>query len=313
MFQRPEWIVAWCRAFGTGALRTVALRRAGRLVGLAPLHVRRQGGARVLELLGTGVSDYPDVLIDPHCAPEATRALFRWIAEDAAFDSCAFDCLRADSVLLHAPAPRRFHDGVEHAEVAPALDLRAGLTAWLADLPRVVRTNLRRGWNRASRIGLERDHGDGDRDEYLTALVALHGARWNARGEAGVLATAETQAFHRAVIAAFGARGMLAFRGLRSAGRLVAVVYAFRDRDCERLYLSGFDPELAHSSVGTLAVHHAIECAAERGAHEVDFMRGAEAYKYAWGARDRLLYRRRLTPRERLVDAIPPADSARRP
>jgi CelD/BcsL family acetyltransferase involved in cellulose biosynthesis/glycosyltransferase involved in cell wall biosynthesis len=311
MFQRPEWIVPWCRAFGVTELRTVALRRAGRLIGLAPLHVRKHAGARVLELLGTGVSDYPDVLIDPSGTEEATRALFRWIAEDAGFDACAFDCLRADSALLHAPAPRRFDDGVEPAEVAPVLDLRTGLAAWFTELPRIARTNLRRGWNRASRLGLTRDHGDGDGAEYFSALVALHGACWSARGQAGVLAAAETQSFHRAVIAAFAARGMLAFRGLRCAGRLVAVVYGFRDRGTERLYLSGFDPELAGSSVGTLAVHHAIECAAERGADEVDFMRGAEPYKYMWGARDRMLYRRRLTPHVRAQDAAPAP--ARRP
>jgi CelD/BcsL family acetyltransferase involved in cellulose biosynthesis len=309
MFQRPEWLLPWCRAFQLGALRSVALRRGRRLIGLAPLHVRARTGARVLTLLGTGLSDYPDVLLEPSCTAEALRALSRWIAQDAAFDACEFECLRADSALLRLPPAARFQDRLERAEVAPALELAAPADAWRAALSRKLRTDLQRGWNRAQRAGIERDRGEADPAEYFAALVRLHAACWRARGQPGVLDDAAVQAFHRAAIEAFAARGMLAFCGLRRAGELVAVVYAFRDRGRERLYLSGFDPELAHASVGTLAVAHAIELAAERGAREVDFMRGGEAYKYAWGARDRVLYRRTLAALAAASDA--PGSAAR--
>jgi CelD/BcsL family acetyltransferase involved in cellulose biosynthesis len=42
----------------------------------------------------------------------------------------------------------------------------------------------------------------------------------------------------------------------------------------------------------------AIEAAAEEGAREFDFLRGREAYKYRWGARDRPTFGRRLRSRQ---------------
>jgi glycosyltransferase involved in cell wall biosynthesis/CelD/BcsL family acetyltransferase involved in cellulose biosynthesis len=312
MFQRPEWLLAWCRAFRPGALRSIALRSGGRLIGLAPLHVRVQGEERVLALLGAGVSDYPDVLLDPEHADAALGALSRWIAQDAAFDGCDFECLRESSALLRLAPPRRLHDCVERAETAPVLELGPSPEAWRARLPRALRTNLQRGWNRARRLGIERDCGAPDPLEYLAALVQLHGACWRARGSQGVLHDPAVQAFHREVAMTFARRDLLAFRGLRRDGRLVAVVYGFRDRACERLYLSGSDPELVRASVGTLAVQHAIECAAVRGAREVDFMRGAEAYKYVWGARDRPLYRRSWLRRARAAEHADAAATTRR-
>jgi len=50
-------------------------------------------------------------------------------------------------------------------------------------------------------------------------------------------------------------------------------------------------------SVGSVLVAHAIEQAVRGGAKTFDFLRGAEDYKYAWGAQDRMNKRRRLTRR----------------
>jgi CelD/BcsL family acetyltransferase involved in cellulose biosynthesis len=44
-FLRSEWIDAWWRAFGAGQLELLIARKAGRLVGIAPLY-RRHGAIR---------------------------------------------------------------------------------------------------------------------------------------------------------------------------------------------------------------------------------------------------------------------------
>jgi CelD/BcsL family acetyltransferase involved in cellulose biosynthesis len=41
-------------------------------------------------------------------------------------------------------------------------------------------------------------------------------------------------------------------------------------------------------------VAHAIEQAVREGATTFDFLRGAEDYKYAWGAKDRVNQRRQI-------------------
>jgi hypothetical protein len=52
-------------------------------------------------------------------------------------------------------------------------------------------------------------------------------------------------------------------------------------------YIGGFEPDLAVFSPGTLLLAHAIDAAIAAGRLEVDFLRGAEPYKYRFGARDR--------------------------
>jgi CelD/BcsL family acetyltransferase involved in cellulose biosynthesis len=59
-------------------------------------------------------------------------------------------------------------------------------------------------------------------------------------------------------------------------------------------YIGGFDPDRAALSPGALLLGHAIEAAVREGAVAFDFLRGREAYKLRWGARDTHTHRRRL-------------------
>jgi CelD/BcsL family acetyltransferase involved in cellulose biosynthesis len=109
-----------------------------------------------------------------------------------------------------------------------------------------------------------------------------------------MLAAEIDQSFHREV-----ARGMLAAASLRMYSmrindRVVAIFYGFAHHDTVYYYLSGYDPSLEKFSPGTVIVAHAIEQALRDGAKSFDFLRGAEEYKYAWGATDRMNQRRRL-------------------
>lgn len=80
------------------------------------------------------------------------------------------------------------------------------------------------------------------------------------------------------------ARGTLRFHMVRLSGRIVAVHFGFQWRGRHYYYIGGFDPDFASLSVGSVLLHHAIRSAADEGASEFDFLRGAESYKYRWGA-----------------------------
>jgi CelD/BcsL family acetyltransferase involved in cellulose biosynthesis len=56
-------------------------------------------------------------------------------------------------------------------------------------------------------------------------------------------------------------------------------------------YLGGFDPAWDRFSPGSLLIQYALEFAREAGDSCFDFLRGAEPYKYRWGAVDRPQYR----------------------
>ncbi|HXG59226.1 MAG TPA: GNAT family N-acetyltransferase, partial [Thermoanaerobaculia bacterium] len=108
------------------------------------------------------------------------------------------------------------------------------------------------------------------------------------------LADDVTRAFHRDAARRMLGAGALRMYGMRIGGRIVAVFYGFAHRETVYYYLSGYDPSLERLGPGTLVVAHAIEQAVREGAAWFDFLRGAEAYKYGWGATDRINRRRRL-------------------
>ncbi|HJT16520.1 MAG TPA: GNAT family N-acetyltransferase, partial [Thermoanaerobaculia bacterium] len=105
-------------------------------------------------------------------------------------------------------------------------------------------------------------------------------------------------AFHRDVAAAMLDTGVLRMYAMSLDDRPIAVFYGFADASTVYYYLSGYDPELEKLSPGTLIVAHAIESAIGDGAATFDFLRGAEDYKYTWGAKDRMNKRRQLIKSE---------------
>ena len=256
------------------------MRRRGRLVALLPL-VREPN--RALALAGAGVSDYLDVLIDPAEEPLASQVIARVLATSSR--PLAAHELRATSFLARArlagasPAIRELP--------CPALALPAS-----GPLDEVVPPGFRRrlayARRRAAREGFRLETAaSATLDEQLGALFRLHAARWGRRGQAGVLAAPAVEDFHRDAASALFRSGLLALHGLRDpAGALVAVSYGFRARDRAYLYLSGFDPALSRYSPGALVVGHSIDEAYAAGARVCDFLRGAEPYKYDWGAID---------------------------
>ncbi len=267
-FQRPGWLLASRRWLGTGgAPRVAILRRGVRLVGVVPLEVR--GG--VLRLIGEGVTDYLDAIVEPEVdAATLTEAVRRAAAGAGALELAA---LRPGSPLLRLA----LGGGAAPSTPSPVVALDT------ARVPRRAAYELRR----LARHSPRWEDEAGDPGALLAALFELHRARWAARGEPGVLDAPALEGFHRDAAAALHRRGLLRLIGLSLGGRLRAVLYGFTDHGRFLYYLSGFDPEIARLSPGRLLIARAIERARLDGAFELDFLRGGEPYKYEWGAVDR--------------------------
>ena len=131
----------------------------------------------------------------------------------------------------------------------------------------------------------------------LDELVRLHAMRWTSLGEAGVLADPRVRAFHREAAPGLLAMGALRLQVLRIGHVIAAAIYALlAGTDRLFFYLSGFDPAFAFQSPGTILLGTMIEQAISEGRRELHFLRGKEAYKYAWGGNDRMNSAIRLTP-----------------
>jgi CelD/BcsL family acetyltransferase involved in cellulose biosynthesis len=300
-FQSPEWQIAWWRHLGGGELRIIALRHGERLVGLAPLFLYGPSDApRRLALIGSGISDYDDVLLEPEHATSGMDAIFGQIAAwRTEWSSCAFPELRKDSPLLHARVPQTLRAHVAPSSTCPVLPMAESFEALERDMGHTHRIKLRQCQRRLERAGgatleLASDH---DVHALLDALVQLNERRWRERTEHGVLDDARVRALHHDVAPELLARGCLRLFALRLGGSIIAVLYAFVWRERLYCYLSGLDPASRYYSPGVALLRAAIEYAIAQGIREVDFLRGAERYKYLWGAVDHLNYGLHLSPR----------------
>lgn len=283
-FASPAWLRPWWDAFRPGRLATVAVRQDGRLAGLAPLWLEEGPQGRRLLPLGLGITDHLDVLVHPD-APGAGAALVEAVLSLPGWDVWSLEELAPDAMALGLALP-----GAEIADhgTCPVLSLEG------EHIPSAKRRKLRMSLNRiARRSGQVSEPTDLSR--FLDDLIALHGARWRERGEAGVLDDPAVRRFHEAALPRLAAAGLVRLFTLTIEGRVAGAYYGLHHRDRAYAYLGGFDPAFAFESPGTVLMGHAIEAARREGAREFDLLRGQEPYKYEWGAVDRA--NRRLTLR----------------
>jgi CelD/BcsL family acetyltransferase involved in cellulose biosynthesis len=135
----------------------------------------------------------------------------------------------------------------------------------------------------------------------LDALARLHAQRWAREGLPGVLGAPGVLEAHRDAVPQLLAEGVLRLFALQLDGQPLAVLYGLADAPRAAVprwcyYIGGFDPAFAALSPGSLAVAQAIDLAQDEGAAVFDFLRGAEPYKYRWGARDEPRFTLRVTP-----------------
>ena len=285
-FQSPHWLLPWWRSFGSDAPFVVMSSTNGKLEALAPLYILRDEDSdeSLGMFIGTGISDYLDILGDPEPLADAIAS-----ADCQLWD---FQQLRPTSSLLSMPLRDGWSDNVEEQEPCPILALD-DLDQSLSTHARKKLRYYRRCAERLGEVRYETANAD-SLDALLQSLFELHAARWQRRGLPGVLADETTQHFHRDAARRMLDAGALRMYAMHIGNRVRGVFYGFAHHDTVYYYLSGYDPDLEKISIGNTLVAHAVDEAIRDGAKVFDFLRGAEEYKYAWGAKDRMNRRRQM-------------------
>jgi CelD/BcsL family acetyltransferase involved in cellulose biosynthesis len=279
-FQSPAWLLPWWQAFGTGRPRVALLREPGdTVVGVLPLY-ELEG---VLRPIGAGLTDLQDALLAPELEDTAAASLLAAVLDRP----CELTDLPPAAALRHAPAPPGWRSELRESDPCPVLHPAA--------VPARQRRKLRMARHRAERQGgwQVETATPATLAQALDALIRLHATAFAARGQPGGFADKRVIAFHRQAAPLLLEAGALRLATLRVGGTIAAAAYGLLAPGRLLLYLGGWDPALAFVSPGTLLIGAMIEqAAAER--REVDFLRGGEGYKYAWGAVDRRNATRRL-------------------
>jgi CelD/BcsL family acetyltransferase involved in cellulose biosynthesis len=281
-FHTREYLMAYRRAFGA---RKKFHRLRGEEYSFAYLMTRGRS-ARRLEWWGAGIHDIGGALYD---SPRAARALWQKIETLAArHEGAHLAQIPANCRLVELAQASGWR--VTDAEKCPVLSLPPSWDEYLKMLGRNMREQIRRYPKRLEKeFKVEYSFAQSEAEVQLALdnLFRLHGARWRARGQTGVLATPRRQKFHRAVCSAFFKRDWLRLWTLRCNGTAVCVLLNYFYDHKYYFFIGGFAPEYSRWSVGTCLFSQVLQRAIAEGATEFDFLKGEEEYKYRFGACNR--------------------------
>ena len=297
VFQSWEWLHSWWRHLGSGDLWLLAMRRQGRLIGLAPLFRSRYLGLplRRLRLIGAGASDRLGFILDREFERTAADHFVQYLAHHSGdWEVLDLQQLPEESALAQTAAPTGLRTHQYQQDVLPWLPLPASWDELLGGLSQRFRQNLRYSARRLEReFSVQYRCADSaSLDTDLEAFIRLHQARWRERGLPGALWGGRIRGFHRQAAPLLLERGWLKLYSLDLDGESVASLYCLRCGGRVSYYLGGMDPAFARYSPGTVLTAHAIRDAIATGATEFDFLRGDEEYKFAWKPQVRANLRR---------------------
>ncbi|MBE7414325.1 MAG: GNAT family N-acetyltransferase [Deltaproteobacteria bacterium] len=285
-FQSPQWLLPWMRHLGDGRPFALALRKNGALSALLPLMLRGEEAA----FMGTGVSDYLDMLALPEAGDEAASTIFEYLLRRKdSWGRCALYELRAGSPLLKASPPSGLKSSRSAGEPCLVVNLLDRADKLGRRGPRSGKNGskrTRRMLEESGELTVETANGR-SLSGLLDSFFRLHEMRWRALGGTGVLNGPEIRSFHVEAASGLLEKGVLRLYRMRYRGADFAALYALIH--CGRMYayLNGFDPAFLEFSPGAHILRRAVEDAINEGVRELDFLRGGEKYKYAWGPDER--------------------------
>jgi CelD/BcsL family acetyltransferase involved in cellulose biosynthesis len=243
---------------------------------------------RRLSILGTGCSDYLDILATPGREDDVVEGFYKYLAESSRWDAIDLQQLREGGLLRACAGPA---DGgplrcVEtDQERCPYLALPPDWESLTKSFGKKTRSNIGyydRALQKSYAVAMGCVAGPDEADSELSRLFALHSRRWNKRLLPGVFVGRRVQRFHRELSRALLARGWLRLFYLRLDGVTQASLYCFSYGGRMCYYQAGFDPAYARFSPGTVLTAHAMRAAIDEGCTVFDLLRGDEPYKAKW-------------------------------
>ncbi len=234
-----------------------------------------------IEFLGTGPSDYMDVLFCPELGEETQKQALDQLlyAAQAHWPSLPF-------VLRNVRAPRSTLATLQHLPgwhisplretPAPALDMDQAPKKILNS------KSQRRNWRMLAKQGDLQTHYSQDATwiaAHLEDLFNLHIARWAPTPTPSMFLHTKHKAFFRAWVHALGPTGALRWTSMTLDNALVAAHLGLQDKKRTLWYKPSYSLDFSKASPGTLLMREAVAQAQREGAQVFDMTIGGEGYK----------------------------------
>lgn len=315
VFLSWEWLFSWWKEFHNRfALYIIVVRNhSGELVGIAPLCIKKRWNSlpfRVLTFLGSSYvsSEYLDIISRPDCEPAVVSEIFKMIHSNAG----GWDCIKFTDALESSLCSRLYTTlsltnkyVVEKtvAEECSYLKLADNKDDMLSRFSGSLKSTIKRRSKKLEKKGAVVDclDAEGMVEPCINRLFDLHQKRWNSIGIKGNFRDKAIKSFHTEVSNLLLNRALLKLYTLTVDEKAIAVLYTFEFKGTLFYFQSGYDPDSANFSPGTVLMWRCICDAIDRGVTQFDFLRGPEYYKSLWADSVNTTYSMLLIPSERVV------------
>lgn len=310
VFLTWEWLFTWwCTFHEKRTLYIITVRCLdGELKGVGSFCVESGWDGlplKALTFLGAShvSSEYLDLICDADCESSIGSAIFDVICRDTS----SWDCVALTDILETSLAYRTFKLLASNkgyavkeliAEVCPSLSLAESPELMLSQFKGQLRSTIKRRSKKMVEIGAEIKSLESEDEHlfYIESLFELHQKRWNSVGIKGNFRDKSIRAFHSKVSKLFLSRSILRLYTLNVDEKVIAALYTFEFKGSLFYFQSGYDPEYASLSPGTVLMWAGICDAIDRGLTRFDYLRGAEFYKSLWANESRSTYSLVLIP-----------------
>ena len=289
-FQSWAWLYSWWESYGEDyELRLVTVRDGrGLLVGLAPLMLEYKRGFSKLLFVGTGLTDYLDVLIRERWEDQVSEVLVRTLGEIDSWRVADLQLLRPDAaawgICRHWDWPqlRLWQDSSPVVDVRPWNELLQSLSS---NLRSTVRRSLRKFEADEGRCELARVD---DAEAAAKRLVRISREQWRERWlETGPEHwTSRYESLMVAAASRMTARELGGISEFWLEGEVIISSFWVSGRDFIGTYLLGASREaLQHYQWSSLYIFDALNIAHSKNRRYLDLLRGEEPYKLRWSSR----------------------------
>ena len=284
-FQSWAWLYTWWEYYGEGyELRLITIRDNGLLVGLMPLMLQRLGSFGRLLFVGTGLTDYQDVLVREGWERRVSEAGVQALRQIEDWQVADFQQLRPEATTWSifeewtGPRTRLQQDNCPSIEVRSWDELLTSLSN--SKTRNAVRRTLRRAEADGVRCKLA---GADEVGRAARRWVALHLESFEGRDIIPEHLSQRFQHFLETAACRVTNRGLGGISEFWRDGEVIISQFLIFGRDFVGEHLPGArQAALSRYQVSSLLVWDALNVAYNRNSSYVDLLRGEKGYKLRW-------------------------------
>jgi len=278
------WCSLWWKNFHKSNWKPliVTAEDSGQVIGLGPFMIEKKQLLTELKFIGSGLTDFHEILTHPASREEAFRAILGWVLSNRYYDLVNLEQISDSSSLYKVIREVRAFKAREMVK-CPVVNFKS--LSWEEYL-RMLPSRLRWEWskkhrelNRKGRLQFIRLEGAKDKSEYLDKIFKLHVKRWEHEQGVSKFIEDKIRAFISELVMV--APEMILYALLLN-DRLIAYQLGFSQKDVFYDWNKSYDPELSRYSVGNVLMGLILKDLIEKRFQKYNQMRGDYNWKRRW-------------------------------